>query len=173
MQPFIDLKQQLNHCKKSFFFALGIIMVACGIIGIMLPVMPTTIFFIMALACFSRSSSRMKYWLLNHPKFGANLTAWSKYQIVPKKAQYWATASMMLSVIIVALTTQSITLTMLVAYSVLLVIVYLFSKPSSIEVAIRTQHRSTLLTPWKTAICLVIFFTLLFINCPYLVQNIL
>ncbi|NRA55944.1 MAG: YbaN family protein [Gammaproteobacteria bacterium] len=172
MRPFIDLKQQLNHCKKSLYLALGIIMVACGIIGIMLPVMPTTIFFIIALACFSRSSSRMKHWLLNHPKFGSNLTAWTQYQIVPIKAKYWATASMVASVVIVALTTQSTPLTLLVAYSILLVIVYLLSKPSSIETAIRTQQKPALFTPWKATICSVIFLSLLFINCPYLVQNI-
>ena len=49
---------------RWLWFAAGWLMVALGFIGAMLPVMPTTIFLIMAVGCFARSSPRFERWLL-------------------------------------------------------------------------------------------------------------
>jgi len=168
-----SFKAQVVSWKKSLYFIVGIFMLGCGIVGMVLPVMPTTIFFILALACFSRSSARMRQWLLNHPKFGHNLTAWTKYQVVPKKAKYWATASMLVSFIIVALTVHSATVIWLMAYTISLVIIYLLSKPSSIEAASSPQHTSACFKPWPIAIFTLLFLAGFSINCPYLVQPVL
>ncbi|NRA82365.1 MAG: YbaN family protein [Gammaproteobacteria bacterium] len=172
MRSVHGLKKQLVSCKKYLYFGGGILMVGCGVIGIILPVMPTTIFFILALACFSRSSARMTQWLLNHPKFGRNLSAWAKYQVVPKKAKYWAAGSMAVSLIIVALTTQSIALILLVAYILLLVTIYLFSKPSSIDLATSSQYQPGVFKPWQIAGCSGLLLACLYINCPHLVHMI-
>lgn len=56
----------------------GILFVALGVIGAFVPVMPTTIFLILALACFSRSDERLERWLLDHPRFGPTLRDWSE-----------------------------------------------------------------------------------------------
>ena len=53
--------------RRWAWTAAGALMVMLGIIGAMLPVMPTTIFLILALACFSRASPRLEHWLLQHP----------------------------------------------------------------------------------------------------------
>lgn len=55
---------------KYILIGLGWFFVAMGIIGIFLPLMPTTIFFILAAALFARSSEKFYNWLINHPKFG-------------------------------------------------------------------------------------------------------
>ncbi len=54
----------------------GLILVGLGFIGAMLPLMPTTIFLILAAACFARSSPRLEAWLLRHRHFGPGLRAW-------------------------------------------------------------------------------------------------
>ena len=61
---------------RWLWFAAGWLMVALGFIGAMLPVMPTTIFLIMAVGCFARSSPRFERWLLEHPQFGRPLRQW-------------------------------------------------------------------------------------------------
>jgi uncharacterized membrane protein YbaN (DUF454 family) len=48
----------------------GILLVAIGIIGIFLPVLPTTIFLILASACFIKSSPKAHQWLREHKIFG-------------------------------------------------------------------------------------------------------
>ena len=51
---------------RWLWFTAGWLMVALGFIGALLPVMPTTIFLMMAVACFARSSPRFEHWLLSH-----------------------------------------------------------------------------------------------------------
>ncbi|MEE4450558.1 YbaN family protein [Novosphingobium resinovorum] len=55
---------------------LGFLCVGLGFVGAFLPVMPTTIFMILAAGCFARSSPRLEAWLFDHPRFGPALRAW-------------------------------------------------------------------------------------------------
>ena len=80
--------------KRWGWFALGWLMVALGFIGLMLPVMPTTIFLILAAACFSHSSPRFEAWLLNHRWFGPPILRWRERGAIPRKAKIFAIVSM-------------------------------------------------------------------------------
>jgi uncharacterized membrane protein YbaN (DUF454 family) len=70
--------------------ALGGLMLALGFIGAFLPVMPTTIFLILAAWAFGRSSPRFEAWLLDHPGFGAALRQWREQGAVPQRAKLMA-----------------------------------------------------------------------------------
>jgi uncharacterized protein len=61
---------------RGLWLVLGFFFVGLGIIGAVLPVMPTVIFLILAVGCFARSSPRFEARLLNHPRFGPTLRAW-------------------------------------------------------------------------------------------------
>lgn len=76
------------------WFALGWVMVALGFIGIFLPIMPTTIFLILAAACFSHSSPRFERWLLDHQWFGPSIRRWRESRAIPLKAKLVAIGSM-------------------------------------------------------------------------------
>ncbi|MBT1155954.1 YbaN family protein [Aminobacter anthyllidis] len=80
--------------KRAGLVALGVLMLAFGIIGAFLPVMPTTIFLILAAWCFGRSSPRIEAWMLNHPRFGPTLRDWRQYGAVPRKAKIVACLGM-------------------------------------------------------------------------------
>jgi len=80
--------------KRGLFLVLGLVFVALGIIGAFLPVMPTTVFLILAAGCFARSSPRLEAWLLNHPKFGPTLRAWREHGAIPPRAKLYASLGM-------------------------------------------------------------------------------
>jgi uncharacterized membrane protein YbaN (DUF454 family) len=56
---------------RYLYLFSGFLLVVIGIIGIFLPLLPTTIFLILASACFVKSSPRANEWLRNHRIFGA------------------------------------------------------------------------------------------------------
>ena len=72
-------------------------------IGVVIPGMPTTIFLIVALWAFSKSSDRFHDWLYNHPRFGPSLRNWSSYRVIPVRAKIFAVGLMLASWLIVTL----------------------------------------------------------------------
>jgi len=56
--------------KKAFFIIAGWLSLIMGLIGIVLPLLPTTPFMLLSAICFSHSSARLHRWLCNHPWFG-------------------------------------------------------------------------------------------------------
>ena len=64
----------MHHSKFCpFFLCLGWVFVGLGFVGAFVPGLPTTVFLIVALWAFSRSSDRLRMWLWTHPRFGATL----------------------------------------------------------------------------------------------------
>ncbi|MNS76500.1 Inner membrane protein YbaN [compost metagenome] len=81
---------------RAGWLVLGLIFVGLGFIGAFVPLMPTTIFLILAAACFTRSSPRLEAWLLNHPRFGPTLRAWRAEGAAPRGAKIAACLGMAL-----------------------------------------------------------------------------
>ncbi len=79
---------------RALWLILGCAMLALGVIGAFLPVMPTTIFLILAVACFSRSSPRLERWLLDSPTYGPSLRAWREQGAVSRKGKLYASLGM-------------------------------------------------------------------------------
>jgi len=59
-----------EQARKTFWVALGTVLVALGVVGIALPLLPTTPFLLAAAACYLRGSERMHRWLVNHRWLG-------------------------------------------------------------------------------------------------------
>lgn len=76
--------------KRRLFLLAGYLCVGLGFMGYALPVMPGTVFMIIALYCFSRSSERMENWMLNHPWFGHRLRRWKETGAIPMRIKVLA-----------------------------------------------------------------------------------
>lgn len=83
---------------KYILIGFGWIFVALGIIGIFVPLMPTTVFFILAAASFARSSDRFYSWLINHPRFGKFIKDYREKRGMPLKSKIIAVGMLYLTI---------------------------------------------------------------------------
>ncbi len=79
---------------RHLLVAFGCLNVGLGIVGLLLPVMPTTIFLRIALWAFSRSSPRFHRWLWNHPRLGYHVRCWHRHRVIPMRAKVTTLAMM-------------------------------------------------------------------------------
>lgn len=86
--------------------ALGWLFFAAGVIGVVLPGLPTTGPMIMALGCFAKADPKLHRWLLNHRIFGPPLRHWQTHRTMPLKAKLLAISMMLSSFGYVALFTE-------------------------------------------------------------------
>ncbi len=84
----------IERTRRLMWLGAGLLALALGIIGIVLPLLPTTPFLLLAAMCFARSSQRLHDWLINHPQFGPLILAWRREGAIPRRARIWAYGSM-------------------------------------------------------------------------------
>ncbi|MBB3773012.1 hypothetical protein FHS55_003637 [Angulomicrobium tetraedrale] len=111
-------------------FALGWVCVGLGILGIILPGLPGTVFLIVAAWLFSRSSPRFENWLLTHPRLGPSVVAWRQNGAVPRWAQFVATGSMAASFGVLVLIGLSTPVLGMIGATFLAVSAYLLTRPT-------------------------------------------
>lgn len=88
---------------RWLWFAAAWAFLALGIVGAVLPVLPTTPFLLLALWAFSRSSSRFHHWLYHHRLFGPPLQRWRVERVIPMRVKAIAAVSMLASLGYVAI----------------------------------------------------------------------
>lgn len=79
---------------RGLLLAVGWLCVVLGLAGIVMPLLPTTPFLLLAAACFSRSSPRFHAWLLANRTFGPLIHQWEKNRTIPRKTKLIAIAMM-------------------------------------------------------------------------------
>ena len=83
--------------------ALGWVNIGLGVLGLFLPVMPATVFLLIALWAFSRSSRRFHRWLYTHPTLGRTLRDWHSHRVIPLGVKILAVSVMTVSLFYVTL----------------------------------------------------------------------
>ncbi len=98
-------ESQVLACPPARYglIAFGWLCVGLGVIGAFVPVVPTTIFLILALWAFSKSSVRFHHWLYSHPRLGRPLRDWHAQRVIPIPAKCLALTTMTASLLFVTL----------------------------------------------------------------------
>jgi len=76
------------------WLSIGYISVGLAFIGALLPLMPTTVFLLIATYAFTRSSKRLHAWLLSHKQFGPLINNWQKHRAIENKTKIKAVSVM-------------------------------------------------------------------------------
>ena len=89
----------VNHLEKRkhpilhwTLLIVGWAAVVLGVLGIFLPILPTTPFLLLAAACFARTSDKFYQWLVNHPRLGKYISAYLDGKGIPLKAKCYTSA---------------------------------------------------------------------------------
>jgi len=128
-----DNKPEGNaNSSRALWLALGWFFVLLGFVGALLPLMPTTIFLILAVGCFARSSPRLEAWLLDHPRFGPSLRAWRENGAITKKGKLLACTGMALGYAIFWFTARpGLTAVVVVALALAGCAAFVLSRPTA------------------------------------------
>ena len=109
----------------------GLLCVALGVLGIFLPLLPTTPFMLLAAACFARSSPRFHDWLLANRTFGPLVREWELHRSIPRRTKLTAIVLMALTMAAsIVLVVEARWLQVVLAACGVLLAVWLYRIPS-------------------------------------------
>lgn len=92
--------EPVRTLARGVFLAAGVLFLLLGVAGLILPVMPGTVFLILSAASFARSSARLEGWLLSHPRLGPGVLAWRRHRAIPRPAKLAALGAMAASLVV-------------------------------------------------------------------------
>lgn len=78
---------------RLLWMILGLLCLGLGLLGVVLPLLPTVPFILLAAFCFARSSERLHLWLIHHPSFGPMITDWQQRGAISGKVKRVSTVS--------------------------------------------------------------------------------
>ena len=90
----IQTIDSVNHVARIAWLLIGAVALALGSLGIVLPLLPTTPFLLVAAFAFARSSNRLHTWLVEHDVFGALIRNWRDHGAISRRAKIVALLTM-------------------------------------------------------------------------------
>ena len=120
---------------RTLYLIAGWLCILLGIIGAVLPLLPTTPFILVAAFCFSRSSERLHQSLLNNKIFGKVIRDWENDGVIPLKIKLLSTSMVLLMVSYpLIFKTFHLGLKAVVVVTIMLVMSYIWTRPSQVSV---------------------------------------
>lgn len=116
---------------RAAWLVIGLVLTALGLIGVVVPLMPTVIFLILAAGAFARSSPRLEAWILDHPRFGHFVRDWRERRAIPLRGKLFSIGGMTGGYTVFLLAARpELPLAMAVGAAMALIAAWIFSRPS-------------------------------------------
>lgn len=115
--------------SKIIWFSVGVISIVLGLIGAVLPVVPTVPFLLLAAVGFSKSSVKIHTWLINHHYFGPPIRDWEDNQTIRRRMKVSASVAMLGSVALTWLIGVPIQFVGMQAIVLIIVAAFIWSRP--------------------------------------------
>ena len=91
--------KELSTFVKKLLVVIGFASLFLGIIGIAVPLLPTTPFLLLSAACFLRGSDRLYQWLMNNRLFGSYIRNYQEHKAIPLKAKILAISLLWITIL--------------------------------------------------------------------------
>jgi len=119
-----------NKAVKGLLLFVGLLSVVLGVVGIFLPIMPTTPFLLLAAACFARTSPKFYNWLVGHPRLGKYLVYYLEGKGIPLKAKIYTIALIAISMSVTSYIVPLLAVKILLPLVGVLVALYIVRQPT-------------------------------------------
>jgi uncharacterized membrane protein YbaN (DUF454 family) len=83
--------------KRYLLLTGGSVSLGLGVVGIFLPILPTTPLLLLAAYCFMRSSKKLHSWLINHPVLGLYIREYLEHRAISRPTKIWGITVLWLS----------------------------------------------------------------------------
>ena len=123
----------MRRPQQMLWLCGGYLSLGLAVIGAILPLMPTTVFLLIAAWCFGRSSPALRAKLLANPRFGPALRDWQEHGSISRRAKRAALLGMALGWLLVAVALRNLLASALAAGCLLPVGVFILTRPSQLE----------------------------------------
>lgn len=90
----VDRRRRHHRVVRPLWMLLGVTCVGLGVLGLALPLLPTTPFLLLASYAFARSSPRLHAWLLSHSRLGPLVDDWQRFGAISRRAKATAVGLM-------------------------------------------------------------------------------
>ena len=125
------------HFKKPHRYvliALGWLCFGLGTLGMFVPLLPTTIFWILAVWLWSSGSEKLRRKILDHPRYGKVIDDFFQHGLVPRRAKIAASVSMLVSYLIVWFTAHpDVRIKIGLAILLIAIAAWIISRPETVK----------------------------------------
>ena len=115
--------------RFAFWRTLALACVVLGLVGVVVPALPTVPFLLVAAWAGGKGWPQLETWLLDHPRHGIEIRRWRDHRAVPRRAKWLASATMLTSIALIAVSAAPLWLKIGVPAFVAVVACWLWLRP--------------------------------------------
>ncbi|MGI6769210.1 MAG: YbaN family protein [Bacilli bacterium] len=112
--------------RNIIYIILGSVSLGLGIIGIVLPILPTTPFILLAAYFYLRGSERLYFWLINHKVFGKYVYNYLTHKAIPLRAKISAIVLIWITIPICWILLKNLVFRIIITFIAIIVSIYIF-----------------------------------------------